>query len=82
MSIRSGDVEVRSTYVASCGGWEYETVFAVAVGAVRLGHLSESLDHVWATPDQVGDLPLHSGVPRRLGGPDGELRQFVEVTRA
>jgi 8-oxo-dGTP diphosphatase len=82
MAIRRRDVEVRSTYVASCGGWEYETVLAVAAGPVRLTHLSESLDHVWATPDTVGDLPLHSGFRAAWEAPDGELRQFVELTRA
>ena len=71
---------MRSTYVASCGGWEYETVLAVAVGAVRLAHLSESLDHVWATPDQVGDLPLHTGFRAAWEAPDGELRSFVGAT--
>ena len=80
MSIRRRDVDVRSTYVASCGGWEYETVLAVATGPVRLAHLSESLDHVWATPDQVGDLPLHTGFRAAWEAPDGELRAFVART--
>ena len=80
MSIRSRDVEVRSAYVATCGGWEYETVLAVAVGAVRLAHLSESLDHVWATPDEVGELSLHPAFRAAWEAPDGELRSFVGAT--
>ena len=50
-------------------------MFAVAVGRVR-AHLSKSLDHVWATPDQVGDLPLHTGFRAAWEAPDGELRSL------
>jgi predicted NUDIX family NTP pyrophosphohydrolase len=77
---RRRDVEVRSAYVATCGGWEYETVLAVAAGPVRLAHLSESLDHVWATPDQVGELSLHPAFRAAWEAPDGELRSFVGAT--
>jgi 8-oxo-dGTP pyrophosphatase MutT (NUDIX family) len=81
MSIRARDVAVRSAYVATCGGWEYETVLAHATGPVRLRLLSESVDHVWAEPDEVGDLPLHSGFRAAWEAPDGELRRFVGATR-
>jgi 8-oxo-dGTP diphosphatase len=81
MAIRRHEVDVRTTYVASCGGWDYETVLAVAVGEVRPAHLSESLDHVWARPEEVGPMRLHSGFRAAWEAPDGELRQFVELTR-
>jgi 8-oxo-dGTP pyrophosphatase MutT (NUDIX family) len=77
MAIRSRDVEVRSSYVWSCGGWEYETVLAVPTGPVRLRHVSESLAHVWATPDEVVELPLHPGFRAAWEAPDGRLREFV-----
>jgi 8-oxo-dGTP pyrophosphatase MutT (NUDIX family) len=80
MSIRGRDVEVRSTYVATCGGWEYETVLAVAAGPVHLAHLSESEAHVWAAPDEVADLPLHPSFRAAWEAPDGELRSFVGAT--
>jgi 8-oxo-dGTP pyrophosphatase MutT (NUDIX family) len=82
MAIRSRDVEVRSSYAWTCGGWTYETVMAVSTGPVRLRHLSESLAHVWATPEEVVELPLHPGFRAAWEAPDGELRQFVELTRA
>ena len=81
MSIRPGDVVVRTSYVASCGGWEYETVLARATGPVHLRHRSESVDHVWADPDEVAALPLHPGFRSAWEAADGELRQFVELTR-
>src|SRR5262245_27861856 len=38
MAISGQDVDVRASYVASCGGWEYETVLAVPSGPVQLTH--------------------------------------------
>jgi len=35
---------------------------------------------VWAAPDQVGDLELHSGFRAAWEAPDGELREFVAAT--
>jgi 8-oxo-dGTP diphosphatase len=81
MAIDGREVEVRESYVASCGGWDYETVLAVAAGPVSLAHGSESDAHVWADAAEVGDLPLHSGFRAAWEAPDGELRQFVELTR-
>jgi 8-oxo-dGTP pyrophosphatase MutT (NUDIX family) len=80
MSIRDRDVDVRSSYVASCGGWEYETVLAVPAGPVHVTHLPESVDHVWATLDEVGQLPLHPAFREAWDAPDQTLREFV--TRA
>jgi 8-oxo-dGTP pyrophosphatase MutT (NUDIX family) len=77
MSIRGRDVDVRSSYVASCGGWEYETVLAVPARPVRVDHLSESVDHVWATTDAVAQLPLHPAFRKAWEAPDGTLRDFV-----
>ena len=80
MAIRGEDVEVRSSYVARCGGWEYETVLAVATGPVRLTHLSESDAHLWAGPGEVDGLPLHPAFRAAWAAPDGELRGFVELS--
>jgi 8-oxo-dGTP pyrophosphatase MutT (NUDIX family) len=82
MSIDDRALEVQASYVASCGGWEYETVLAVTAGPVHLAHLSESDAHVWATVDEVPELPLHPSFRRAWTAPDGELRQFVEATGA
>jgi 8-oxo-dGTP diphosphatase len=82
MSIDHADLDVRASYVATCGGWAYETVLAVAVGPVRLAHRSESDDHVWAAVEDVAELPLHPAFRAAWTAPDGELRKFVELTRA
>ena len=74
MSIDRSDVEVRAAYVASCGGWEYETVLAVAARTVRLAHGAESDAHVWASPEEVAELPLHPAFRAAWAAPDGELR--------
>jgi len=81
MAIEQRDVEVRAAYVASCGGWEYETVLAVAAREVALEHRSESDAHVWASPEEVTELPLHPSFRAAWTAPDRELRQFVELTR-
>ncbi|HCB03672.1 MAG TPA: NUDIX hydrolase [Nocardioides bacterium] len=80
MSIRGREVEVRSSYVATCGGWSYETVLAVPSGPVHLAHLSESDAHLWADVDDVGRLSLHPAFRRAWEAPDGTLQDFV--TRA
>ena len=78
MAIDRRDLEVRSSYVASCGGWEYETVLAVAAGPVQLAHGAESEAHVWAAADEVAELPLHPAFRDAWDAPDGELRAFVD----
>jgi 8-oxo-dGTP diphosphatase len=80
MAIRGREVEVRASYVASCGGWKYETVLAVPAGPVHLAHGAESDAHVWATLDEVADLPLHPAFRAAWEAPDGELRSFVGAT--
>jgi len=80
MSIRDREIHVRSSYVATCGGWPYETVLAVPAGPVHLAHLSESDGHVWAGVDEVGGLPLHPAFRQAWEAPDRTLRDFV--TRA
>ena len=80
MAIRGRDVEVRSSFLASCGGWEYETVLAVPAGPLDVAHLSESVAHVWAGTEEVGELPLHPAFREAWEAPDGILRGFV--TRA
>ena len=80
MAIRRRDVEVRSSYVASCGGWEYETVLAHPAGDVRLTHGPESDAHLWAAVDEVTGLPLHPAFRVAWEAPDGTLRTFVAGT--
>jgi 8-oxo-dGTP diphosphatase len=80
MAIRPRDVDVRATYVWGCGGWEYETVLALAHNPLRPQHLSESTAHIWATPDELLELPLHPGFRAAWEAPDGELLAFVEAT--
>jgi 8-oxo-dGTP diphosphatase len=80
MAIDPWDIEVRSSYVASCGGWAYETVLAVPARPVEPAHLSESVDHVWAGPDEVTALPLHPAFRTAWEAPDGELQAFVAGT--
>jgi len=80
MAIRGRDVDVRASYVASCGGWDYETVLAVPTGPVRPTHLSESVAHVWAAPDEVAGLPLHPAFRAAWDAPDGRLQAFVAAT--
>jgi len=82
MAIRPRDVDVRAAYVATCGGWEYETVLAVAAGEVHLAHLSESVAHVWAAPDEVAGMALHTGFRDAWEAADGRLREFVAATAA
>ena len=80
MAIRRRDIAVRSSYVARCGGWEYETVLAVAVGPVQLAHLSESDAHLWAEPEALEELPLHPAFRSAWEAPDARLRAFVAAT--
>ena len=77
MAIRARDVEVRAAYVASCGGWQYETVLAVPVRELRMAHGAESDGHVWADPEDVPAMPLHPGFRAAWEAADGELRAFV-----
>lgn len=81
MAIAAEEVEVRSSYVATCGGWAYETVLAVPVGSeVHTEDLSESVGHVWAEASEVGGLPLHPAFRDAWEAPDGALRAFVAAT--
>jgi len=80
MAIRSREIDVRSSYLWTCGGWRYETVLARPLVPLRLRHLSESVRHVWATPDELVELPLHPGFRAAWEAPDGELQRFVAAT--
>ena len=82
LAVDPSDVEVRSSYVATCGGWSYETVLAVSRGPVALCDLSESEAHVWAGPAAVVELPLHPAFRSAWAAEDGELQAFVAATGA
>jgi hypothetical protein len=55
-------------------------MLAVSNGHVRLRHLSESLANVWATPEEVVELPLHPGFRAAWEAPDGRLRELVAAS--
>ena len=81
LGIDSRAVGVRASYVAECGGWTYETVLAVAEEPLHVEHRSETQQHAWVEPEQVGDLPLHPAFRKAWADPGRELREFVELTR-
>lgn len=80
LAIEGSGVDVRSSYVATCGGWSYETVLAVPTGPVHLSDLSESDGHVWARAGEVADLGLHPAFRSAWTAEDGALRAFVEAS--
>ena len=81
LGIDARGVEVRSSYVAECGGWAYETVLAVAEAPLYVEHRAETANHAWVGPDEVAGLPLHPAFRKAWAAPGRELRDFVELTR-
>lgn len=80
LGLDAAGLEVRSSYVAECGGWTYETVLAVPVDpgrALRLRDRSESIEHRWVPADDVDALPLHHAFRRAWDDPGSQLRDFV-----
>ena len=80
LAVDAADVEVRSSYVATCGGWTYETVLALSAGPLALSDLSESDGHAWVGAAEVADLPLHPAFRSAWSAEDGELRAFVTAS--
>ncbi|WP_205475100.1 NUDIX domain-containing protein [Nocardioides sp. SYSU D00038] len=74
-------VDVRGSYLAECGGWQYETVLAVpAVAEVAVRDVAESAGHAWVAAADVDALPLHPAFAAAWADPDGDLRDFVELS--
>lgn len=71
--------DVRGAYVATCGGWTYETVMAVPLRALEIANLAETHDHRWVPADAVVDLPLHPGFRSAWSDGDSGLRAFVHA---
>ncbi len=69
-------IETHGSYVAECGGWLYETVFASPVERLHVTDHAESAGHRWVTPDEVDDLDLHPAFRDAWTGAP-ELKEFV-----
>ena len=76
----AGDaIEIRGSYVATCGGWTYETLMGVPLRALEIANLAESQDHRWVPADGVADLPLHPAFRAAWTEDDSGLRAFVDA---
>lgn len=69
-------IETHGSYVAECGGWLYETVFASPVQRLRIVDSFESAGHRWVDADDVDDLKLHPAF-REAWTDAPALREFV-----
>jgi 8-oxo-dGTP diphosphatase len=79
LGLAADSIEVRGSYVATCGGWTYETVMAVPLRTLELANLAESNDHRWVPADTVDDLPLHPGFRTAWSADTSGLRAFVDA---
>ncbi|SDE30754.1 NUDIX domain-containing protein [Nocardioides lianchengensis] len=77
LGVDADAVDVRGSYVATCGGWTYETVLAVPLTGLALADRSESDGHRWVPAADVADLPLHPAFRAAWDDPAGALRAFV-----
>ncbi|CAB4721786.1 MAG: NUDIX domain-containing protein [Actinobacteria bacterium] len=77
LGIDRASVDVRGSYVATCGGWVYETVLAVASAPMRVRDASESDGHRWVPLEEVAAMRLHPSFRSAWEDPGGELRGFV-----
>jgi 8-oxo-dGTP diphosphatase len=73
-------VETVGSYVAECGGWRYETVFARAMERLRLEDRAESAGHRWVAADEVDEMKLHPAF-REAWTSTSALREWVGLTR-
>jgi 8-oxo-dGTP pyrophosphatase MutT (NUDIX family) len=80
LGVDPAGVETVGSYVAECGGWRYETVFARATVRLRLEDRAESAGHRWVAADQVGTMKLHPAF-REAWTSAAELREWVDLTR-
>jgi 8-oxo-dGTP pyrophosphatase MutT (NUDIX family) len=77
LGIDSAAVTVADSYVASCGGWTYETVLATPLPDLRVVDAAETAAHRWIRAGEVADLPLHPAFREAWEEPVGRLRSFV-----
>lgn len=78
LGVDAGAVDVRGSYVASCGGWEYETVLAEPRSPLELEDRAESEAHRWVPAGEVDALRLHPSFRAAWADDGGALRAFVE----
>ena len=69
-------IATHGSYVAECGGWLYETVFAKPTEALRVRDRAESAGHRWVTAAEVDGMELHPAF-REAWTEAPELRAFV-----
>ncbi len=74
-------VRLSGSYVATCGGWTYETLLGRADRTLRVRDLAESDGHRWVPADDVDLLPLHNGFRAAWDDPGTQLRDFVTAPR-
>ncbi len=79
LGLDGDSIDVRGAYVASCGGWTYETVLAVPLRPLELANLAESNDHRWVCGSRVDDLPLHPAFRTAWTEDASGLRAFVDA---
>jgi len=79
LGLAADSIEVRGSYVATCGGWTYETVMAVPLRTLELANLAESNDHRWVPAGNVDDLPLHPAFRSAWSEHASGLRSFVDA---
>jgi 8-oxo-dGTP pyrophosphatase MutT (NUDIX family) len=77
LGIDAAQVTVADSYVASCGGWTYETLLATSTPDLRVVDAAETAAHRWIGADDVAGLPLHPAFRQAWEEPAGRLRSFV-----
>lgn len=77
LGIDPAAVTLTGSYVATCGGWTYETLLGHAPRDLAVRDLSESDGHRWVPVDLVDELPLHAGFRAAWADPGRSLRDFV-----
>lgn len=77
LGVDAAAVELHGSYVATCGGWSYQTVLAVPLTGLVLEDRSESEAHRWVPVADVAALPLHPSFRTAWTDPAGELRTFA-----
>lgn len=80
LGLDAAALEVQGSYVATCGGWTYETVLAVPSADLVVTPLSETAGHAWVPASEVTDLDLHHAFRSAWESPTSGLRPFVEST--
>jgi 8-oxo-dGTP pyrophosphatase MutT (NUDIX family) len=77
LGIDPGAVSVSASYVASCGGWTYETLLGTADRSLRVVDAAETEAHRWVPAAEVLDLPLHPAFREAWEDPGSQLRAFA-----